>query len=90
MNEPFSNKSIITTIVVTAIIGLGGVAVMMGSWQWNTLVVRVDTIQDRQSIGYQRLIKNDTEIATLKESLTRIEKKLDDALSSSVTKRSAP
>ena len=66
------------TIAVSAIV-LAAV-IMLGSWAWTSVANRVDAVQEKQSIGLQRISKNEAEITALKEGLARIEKKLDETL----------
>lgn len=58
------------------------IAVVAGgvSWAWTALATRVDTVQATQANRGERIAKLETEIVTLKASLERIEKKLDEAL----------
>ena len=74
------SSKMVQGIVISALLALSG-------WAWLALAARVDaitttveTIRERQIVGYGRLAKNEAEIAALKESLIRIEKKLDEAL----------
>lgn len=61
--------------------GIGAAAILvLGSWSWNSVTNRLDIVQTKQAIGYERLAKLDAEVAALKEGLARIEKKLDQAL----------
>ena len=54
-----------------------GIVIAILCWAWTSLAMRVDSIQEKQSMGYQRLAKNDAEIAALREGMARIERKLD-------------
>ena len=67
------NSKIVSGIVLSSVLGLSG-------WAWVSVASRVDAIQEKQSVGYQRLAKLDAEIGALKEGLIRIEHKLDEAL----------
>lgn len=72
-NGKVSKGTFAYNIILSALLALGG-------WSLLSTVNRVDAIQEKQSISFQRHAKNDAEIASLKEGMSRIEAKLDKAL----------
>ena len=61
--------------------GIGAAAVLtLGSWAWHSVTGRVDAVQVTQSQRGERIAKLETEMIGIKETMARIEKKLDQAL----------
>ena len=66
-------QHIITSIILAAVVGLSG-------WAWGSVTARVEKTLDQVGLNSQRIMKSETEIIALRESLVRIENKLDKAL----------
>lgn len=75
------NKAVVTGALLAAVVSAGGWAWTANERQRDKAAeianARVDRIEDKQTLGLQRLSKNEAEIAALREGFTRIDTKLD-------------
>ena len=66
-------QHIITSIILAAVVGLSG-------WAWGSVTARVEKTQEVVAADGQRIMKSETEIVAIKDTLQRLETKLDKAL----------
>ncbi len=63
-------NGLIQSIVLAGLLGLSG-------WAWNSVVSRLEVVEVTAVISNQKIVKVETEVLGMKESLARMDHKLD-------------